>query len=84
MHCKQLVPVDISSFGDWTGSRGASSDLIEVPPKVDTVNKKMILMRFGITTQIVRADIYVKLLKNMSRCSVESEKTSEMDSTWLV
>ena len=24
MHCKQLVPVNISSFGDWTGSRSAT------------------------------------------------------------
>jgi hypothetical protein len=52
-HCKQLVPVDISTFGDWTGSRSASSDLIEVPPEADAVIKKMNLMRFGIATQIV-------------------------------
>ena len=40
VHCKQLVPVDISSFGDWTGSRSASSDFIEVPPEADAAIKK--------------------------------------------
>ena len=53
VHCKQLVPVDISTFDDWTGSRSASSGLIKVSPEVDVVIKKMNLVRFRITTQTV-------------------------------
>ena len=67
MHCKQLVPFDISTFGEWTGSRSASSDVIEVPPEADAVIKKMNLMRFRIATQKVQADTYIKLIKNMLR-----------------
>ena len=49
VHCKQLIPFEISTFGDLT-SRSVSNILIEVLLEVDVMIKKMNLMRCGIAS----------------------------------